>query len=473
MKSAGAPAGGSLRARRWDVIVLGSALPGLVAAVRLAMQGQRVLVVEEEAATRTHPALRDPFLITGNGGGGVFDSCLRALTVPLIDRKKIEADPIAFQVVMPDRRIDIGEPQVTLPELVTWGLAKPDEARDLVRALLDAAAAERTAMLEAPIVRGSALRSIARSAAGAAAPRPARHGRGLPVEVSSAGPELAALLDAQVQSLTHLAEASPPPEAKARLLGSALEGGATANGIDGLVRPLLRRRLQALFGEFRSVAGRFDFVTVGQQPGIAAAGAFDVWVSRALVLNAPRSALAQFVSGDGGDAPEFLDAAKPTRQRIAIWLRGRGPVLPEGIARRVLRIADPQRPLTGTNLIRLSVAAPSRASDLFDLLVSASVPIDADVARVEDALEAAVHELMPFAGDRLVREPIPPARWDTDLLADPASGESWPGELEIRLSSRPPIFCLPREGVAALGFEGDVLLGWRAGDVIRAELGAP
>jgi hypothetical protein len=80
---------------------------------------------------------------------------------------------------------------------------------------------------------------------------------------------------------------------------------------------------------------------------------------------------------------------------------------------------------------------------------------------------------MPFAGNQLVREPIVLPRWDDDVPADPASGEGWPGELEIRLSSRPPIFCLPREGVAALGFEGDVLLGWRAGDVIRGELGTP
>jgi hypothetical protein len=33
------------------------------------------------------------------------------------------------------------------------------------------------------------------------------------------------------------------------------------------------------------------------------------------------------------------------------------------------------------------------------------------------------------------------------------------------------VFRLPREAVAALGVEGDLLLGCQAGDAIRAELG--
>ena len=60
------------RVRRWDAVVLGSALPGLVAAIRLGMSGARVLVLEEEAAASGHPGLREPFLMTGNGSDGVL-----------------------------------------------------------------------------------------------------------------------------------------------------------------------------------------------------------------------------------------------------------------------------------------------------------------------------------------------------------------------------------------------------------------
>jgi flavin-dependent dehydrogenase len=40
----------SFRVRRWDALVLGGALPGLVAAVRLAKRGARVLMLEEDRA---------------------------------------------------------------------------------------------------------------------------------------------------------------------------------------------------------------------------------------------------------------------------------------------------------------------------------------------------------------------------------------------------------------------------------------
>jgi hypothetical protein len=67
--------------------------------------------------------------------------------------------------------------------------------------------------------------------------------------------------------------------------------------------------------------------------------------------------------------------------------------------------------------------------------------------------------------------PFPRPRWDDELaLEDPAPGSGWPGEVALRLLSRPPVYRLPREETAVLGFEGDCLLGWRAGEAILAEL---
>ena len=43
---------GQPRTRRWDAVVLGGALPGLVTAIILGQRGARVLVLEEEAAAR-------------------------------------------------------------------------------------------------------------------------------------------------------------------------------------------------------------------------------------------------------------------------------------------------------------------------------------------------------------------------------------------------------------------------------------
>ena len=106
------------RARRWDVVVLGSSLPGLIAAVRLAMGRLRVLVVEEEAAARQPATVREPFFLAGSGAGGVLDACLRALALPLIDRRRLASESLAYQVVMPDARVDVASPARTAEELV-------------------------------------------------------------------------------------------------------------------------------------------------------------------------------------------------------------------------------------------------------------------------------------------------------------------------------------------------------------------
>jgi hypothetical protein len=79
---------------------------------------------------------------------------------------------------------------------------------------------------------------------------------------------------------------------------------------------------------------------------------------------------------------------------------------------------------------------------------------------------------MPFAGERRVSVPVPELRWDDDSwLADPAPEAGWPALAELRLPSRQPIYSLDRCSVAGLGFEGDLLLGWRGGDAIAADLG--
>ena len=115
----------------------------------------RVLLVEEETAARQPATVREPFFLAGSANGGVLDACLRALALPLIDRRRLGSESIAYQVVMPDARVDVASPMRTAEELVAWGLAKPEVARALARGLSEAAAGEREALLDAPVVRAS------------------------------------------------------------------------------------------------------------------------------------------------------------------------------------------------------------------------------------------------------------------------------------------------------------------------------
>jgi hypothetical protein len=472
--------GVSTRTRRWDAVIVGTALPGLVAAVRIGMRGGRVLVLEEEAAEGRFPGMREPFWVSGANKEGVLGSCLRALGVPLIDQRRIEADPMAFQVVLPDARLDVGEPHLCVDEWVAWGLAKPDDARALVRAIGAAAEAERDALLESPFVRAGRRLALGgrRGSAMAVDPppitaKPARHARGLPGEVDAASPELRAILDAQVRTLCHLGAGSPSAQARARLLGGPLEGGGVVRGADPWLRGILKRRIAALYGEFRSVPERFRLVSVGGQPGLApdeAGDSGEVWVGRALVLNAPSSGLASAVAQE----PLGLLAGPALRhRRHSVHLLVARELIPEAMAVRVILVADPGLPATGANgvTVRRLLAAddPTQAHLVVSAVLEASEP---DLAAREEEMIAAVAGLMPFAEGRLVRVSEPIARWDDDAaLEEPAAGNGWPGEVDIRVGSKQPVYRLDRAAVAGLGFEGEILLGWRGGDAIAADLG--
>jgi len=465
-------ASASQRTRRWDAVILGGALPGLIAAVRLGMRGERVLVLEEDAALAAFPGLREPFLMTGGEGDGVLAACLRALGVPLIDRRRLAPDACAYQIVYPGARLDVGDPVSTIEELVAWKVAAPEAAHELVRALADAAAAEREAMLLAPVVRSTRRLPLGQRRPSAAPPRPdaIRHPRGLPAAVASAPVGLAALFAAQVRALSNLGASAPSPEARARLLGLALESTALLASGEGGLRGLLRRRIESLYGEFRSVSGAFRLIAAAHQPGIELGDSGEILVGRALVLNAPRDALARAVGED--PVPEPLRAAPATRRRLALHFRLRSDALPAGMAPRVIVVREMKRPMEATNVVTLRVFTPPRPRDPADLVASAVIPCDGeDTEAAEAEITAAVSELLPFAERSLQRVRSRAPRWDVeDLLADPPPGGGWPGESEVRLACRQPVYALERCGIASLGFDGDLLLGWRAGDAIAADL---
>ena len=458
------------RARRWDVVVLGGALPGLVAAVRLGMARLRVLVAEEETAARAPVFSREPFLLTGGGSESVLGACLQALGIPMIDRRGFEIDPIAYQVLLPEARVEVGGVAATAEELVVWGLAKPERAREIVRALEAASQAECEAMREASIVRRSALRSLPR---GTGAGRSPRHPRGLPDSAAHPSAELASFFEAQVRVLSGLGEGTPSPEARARLLGSGLRGGANFAKAGTGLRGLLHRRIATLHGEFRTIDGPFELVELGDHPGIARVGPNDFWLGRALLVNAPGALVAGALEGWNRKPPPYLEGSLPRHRRLSLHLRAQRDVVPEALGRRAILVSDPAAPVVGANAIALTVH-PSERGDLFAEVVASAVVEDDPTSLAESAalIEEAVRRLMPFSQGRISRIPNP-ARplWD-DEAAVPAlePGDGWPGEVEIHTPGRRPIYCLPREGLAGLGLEGDLLLGWRAGDAIRAEL---
>lgn len=468
------------RARRWDALILGSGLSALVAAARICSTGQRVLLVEEGGRVVLPAALKEPFFLAGLRDQGLLDASLRALAVPLIDRRRIATERLAYQVAADPVRLDIGQPVVTAEELVNWGLAKPDEAFTLVRRLVEASEVERALLYEAPFVRmGRRSSSVPQNPFGASAPGQARavghHKRGLPGEAASVSAPLARVLEAQVRALSNLGKLKPAPEAQARLLGLGLAGGAGFSDDPPWLIDLFRKRVSALYGDIRTLTGGFEIVCVAGQPGIRVLRSGEIWLGRVLVLAAPPSALRDAYGDDPiRPAPDVLSRRVQRSFRAVLLYRVPISILPEGMGARVIVPGrTPDEPTVAVTAYPCQTH-PNRVD-----LVARAVLCDVEPADLEVRIEALrneiagrLRELMPFCGDELDQVRLETPEWDSDdgWLEDPASGAGWPGEVDLRLSARPPIYHLDRSAAAGLGLEGDLLLGWRGGDAIANEL---
>lgn len=456
-----------LGARRWDALILGSGIHALVAAGRLGMAGHRVLVVEEDRARAVFPGLREPFFLAGTRDQGLLDTCLRELTLPLIERRRIENEHLSLQVVGPELRLDVADPGITARELVTWGIAKPDVATNIVRALVEAAEAERRAMIAAPVVRVG--RRLTRN-------RPGTHGshvRGLPAEAASPPETVAPILAAQIRALSNLADATPSPEARARLLGSLLAGGAGFGGEPPWLSGLLRRRAQSVHVEFHSLGGAFEIVQNDGEPGLLTQDQ-QLLLGRSLVIAAPESALARVI--ETRTWPSFLNPSRSARRRLAVHLRCKTAALPEGMGRRVIVTEDPDNP-DGLGDVTVSLYASAEPTASVEVVARGIVQDDPRQAQedqllaLEEGIERRVRTLIPDADKKLARRKLERPLWDDDdWLEDPPPGQGWPSEIDLRVNTKPPVYRLDRAGVAGLGLEGDLLLGWRGGDAIALEL---
>lgn len=463
------------RARRWDALVLGSGVRALVAAARISASGHRVLVVEEAARSALPPALREPFFLGGLRDGGVLDACMRALTVPPIDRRRIEPERLAYQIAADPYRLDIGPPAVTRDELVAWGICAPEPAHELVRHLHEASEIERRLLLEAPLVRIGRRLGVGRGSSGMGS-----HKRGLPGDVATARGELRRILDVQIEALSNLGQHSPTPEAQARLFGLPLAGGAGFADDPPWLLDLLRKRVTAHYGDFRSVSGRFSLVAVSGQPGIQVERTGELWLGRALVLATTPGALRRLYAADPAgptETPSVLAAgsSRSHAHRAALLFRIPVTLLPEGMGGRLILPA--RRPDEPT--ITLTAFPCPTHRDHVDLVARARLPGAVEpetLTAARDVLRDGIRErlsaLMPFADDALRPIDIALPLWDSDdgWLEDPAPGDGWPSEIDLRISARPSIYHLDRASVAGLGLEGDLLLGWRGGDAIGQEL---
>jgi hypothetical protein len=287
------------------------------------------------------------------------------------------------------------------------------------------------------------------------------------------------VIAAQVRALSNAALDTVAPESRARLLGLGLAGGAGFADDPPWLVDLFRKRVTSLYGDMRIVSGDFELVQVAGQPGIRVARTGEIWLGRCLVLGAPPTALRDAYGDDPlRPAPSVLDRAGPRAYRGAFLFRVPTRILPEGMGARVILPGSDLPDGTTTPTAAVTAFPCQTHPSHVDLVARAVLPdatpetLEARLSTLRADIAERLRSLMPFCGDDLASIDFERPAWDSDdgwlECASPEQG--WPADIDLRRSTRPTVYALDRAAAGGLGLEGDLLLGWRGGDAIAAEL---
>jgi hypothetical protein len=157
-------------------------------------------------------------------------------------------------------------------------------------------------------------------------------------------------------------------------------------------------------------------------------------------------------------------------REVRIHVRALREAVPEPLARRAVLASAAAGCGSADCPITLLSEPCARGAQFVELVAGAIFPVEHDTGAAEDAIALGLAALLPVPGNRVRRaNALPTPSWDDDTgRFEPGPG-SWPVGLELRASRR-AVYRLAREHVAALGVEGEILLGVRAGDAILADL---
>jgi phytoene dehydrogenase-like protein len=481
----------------YDVIAVGARMGALFAAALLAKRGFRVLVVRHEALPDQYTVEdlrlpRAPFQFTA-ADTPIARRLFAELALNQSFRQRAKVHDPAFQVIAPGHRFDLAADPTDLGRELEREF--PTVARALetffarearTREALDRVLGEDLVMPPTNFLeRRSVLRAFER----------------LPSDREEIDPVREIPEDHPFRLVLHaplrFSDAMDPDHAhglRARRAFShwASGGAALADGAES-VRDLLLASIRAHKGEVldRDKIDRIHVSTRGRAEGVRLAASGDD-------IGADHILLGHEVSSYLGMLPDrrpfeelFERTGEPVvryyRYTLNLVVAAEG--VPEGMARDVFFIRDPERALAGTNCLHLETH-PRDARGRRLLCVEALLPRrtveeeDDSLATLREALLAAVAELVPFLDAHLLYVDSPhdarPAR-DVKAGQDRLPAEKWargPKTMEpvlgypmtsmhglAALPTRTPIpnLLLCNEQVLpGLGLEGVLLAAWAA-----------
>jgi hypothetical protein len=472
----------------YDVVLLGRDLAGLIAATLCARRGLRVLVVDDGAADGGSYSFgpyrlpRAPQVFAGESSPAVRRVVGELNFIQLVKRKIAPHKP-AFQVVLPDARVEVSpDPDVLARELAR---ELPDE-----RAALDgfiARAAEVSRVLEPVLGQDVTFppdgfwekREIARNDSRLPAP-----GEDLLPGVAP-GARARALVALPAAFSLPCDPRAMTPTAVARVFDVWRRGTARFDGGEEALRGLLVEKLRTQHaGEVRALRPGGVLTKWGRAAGLVVAGRDEV-IGCAHILGAlPAAELIEIFAAD--KAPKRLAALarglSPTAYRFVLNVVLSGAGVAEGISPVTLAVFDPARALIGDNAVAIHVAEPDDDGRVVVTLQANAAPedgepLEAALAALRPRLLERLEEVMPFSAEHILTthsphlpegdlQPTPPEPlWSSALPAALGVG-ALPYDVGVKA-----VTPASAQNLVGLGLEGAFAAGWSAARVVSTAAG--
>ena len=457
----------------YDVVVIGDELAGAAAAGHLARRGLRVLVVcsapVERDALGPYLVPRAPLTLTG-----LEAPALKRLVADLnllqLLRKRVEPNQPAYQVLLPDARLDVSV--TDLPRELSRELPSQAAAYDR----FSARAATTSATLESQVVEDVTLppdgfwdrRDLKRMAAR------------LPPDGEDAGlpPEARMIAALPLRFAVDLDE--PGAIALDRISDLYRRGTWSLDGGREALRALLLERVRTYSGEVRYDTAR-GLVTRRRRVTGVAIGVREEEVGCSQVICAmPAAELLRLLP----EAPprRLADAAslEATWHRYLLHVVAPPEALPDALGRLAFSVRDPAAPLEGANLIALHVSSTQgRQQAVITVEALARDPSIAALHTLRAGVRAHLETLIPFLDRHLLaawspHDGLPPERLPASAAADlPAPSPmaavwSLPAPRALGVCGIPHatglkhVLFANRQVLPGLGFEGELVCGWGA-----------
>jgi hypothetical protein len=492
----------------YDVIVLGQDLAATVAGAVLAHRGFRVLLAgvstEERYAIGPYVLPRSPFALAGMESPALR-RIVSELNLVQVLRRRTEPNRPAFQLLLPDHRIDVGD----------------ELGRELARELPDSAPAfeafsERLGEVSAA-VESILNQDLILPAAGFWDRRDAnRVGARLPTSEEDFGAPLP--MGHPLRALFALPAQFACDHADPGIISLSRLGDLHRRGtyrIDGGregLRVLLLDRLRTHSGEVRPDLTPLQIVFRRGKPVAVRFGSRNAHEAkpRPILMTerssqasrpselSPDSAFTEEVGCahvlcgmgverllrllDGEKIPRrLLEAAerKPAFYRYHLHLVAPLDALPDALGRLAFSVADEARPLWGANALKLHLADGYGQHAVLSVEALATDPTPDGLASLRREIYSHLDRLLPFAFRHLLlchspHDGLPPERVN-ELAPPPVDMDPvwrWSEPLPLGFCGLPHatglknLYLVSRQVLPGLGFEGELQTGWGAARLV-------